>query len=160
MSPLARTSRLSRIATTLVVAGALLGLSAYPAAAAGNPIGPNQFFSGLVNGRHSQAIVRVACPGPISHGHPFGNQPLEVIQASPVPGGFTGSAATSIVAYFAPAATAQPVVTFTKYGVKMAIPTSLTLPCSGQGRVVFSPQPFSPTARADMVTVTFENPLA
>jgi hypothetical protein len=102
-----------RIVSTLLVAGALLGLAAGPAAgpaaAAGSTVGPHQYFAGLVNGRHSQAAVLVACPGPIipgQTGHPFANQPLEVLQAVAVPGGFTGSAANRIVAYFAPQAAA------------------------------------------------------
>jgi hypothetical protein len=146
---------MSRIATALVIAGALVGLSAGPASA-GTPIGPNQYFAGLVNGRHSHATVTMICPGPARTGHPRANQPLEVLLTPTQVGGFTGSAATSIVASFAPSSVSQQTVTFKEYGVKQNIPTSFILPCGGTGPLIFSPQPFD-HGRADVITVTFVN---
>src|SRR5207247_1836768 len=46
-------------------------------------------------------------------------------------------------------------VQFTHYGVAQSIPTSLELPCAGQGLVIFSPEPSSSTARPATVTVNY-----
>lgn len=43
------------------------------AMAQGAPIGPNQFFIGLVNGNHTNALIYMVCPGPSfsgQTGHP------------------------------------------------------------------------------------------
>lgn len=140
--------------TALVAAAAGLVLTSGTAAAQ-QSIGPNQAFSGVLNGYAANAPVYVICPGPIfptSKGHPIGNQSWQVVLGGP---GFTGSVATRIVATFAADSSAP--VTFTAYRAPKAIPTSLLLPCSGSGLAVFTPAPASPTARSATVTVRFIN---
>ena len=140
----------------LALVGVTAGLALTTgSAAAQQPIGPNQPFSGVVNGSTANAPVYVICPGPVtltSRGHPAGNQSWQV-----VPGGmgFTGSAGTRVVATFAADSSAP--VTFTEYGVPQPIPTSLLLPCSGTGLAVFTPRPTSATAKPATVTVHFIN---
>ena len=137
------------VSVVVVLVAALTGV-----AAAGFPIRPHQHFGGLVNGRSANVTVAMACFGPIrpgQTGHPMANQPLEVIQGPY--GGYTGSLGKSVVARFRedPSVAVQ----FTHYGVTQLIPTSLELPCGGQGLVVFSPEPSSPTAKAATVTVNY-----
>lgn len=124
------------------------------------PIGPNQFFNGKVNGKHTNAVVYVVCPGPSfsgQTGHPESGQNVSVTQTTPAtPGGFTGSLANSIVASFVSSTTAAGIV-LKDYDTPGAIPTSLVLPCAGTGNVTFNPEPTSPTAKSDVVTVTFIN---
>jgi hypothetical protein len=152
---MARSSLLLTVAVTAVLAAA-----AAPAHAA-DPIGPNQYFEGLVNGQADQAIVRMVCAGPVRPfqlGRPAPGQTVAVRRASasaPTAVGFTGSAAREIVAFFSPSASNAPEVRLTEYGVAAAIPTSFLLPCTGTGRVFFSASPPSSTARPDAVAVTF-----
>ena len=42
-----------------------------------------------------------------------------------------------------------------RFGRAEAIPVSLSLPCSGSGDVVFSPEPSSPTAHSATVAVSY-----
>jgi hypothetical protein len=158
--------RLSRL--LLVPATAALALAALPSVAAGAspaqdpvPIRPNQFFTGLVNGHPpGQAVIYVICPGPITHGHPIGNQPVEVRPAVPTSTtdlGYTGSAGRRITASLRSSPTVIPLATFTNYFVKAYIPTSITVPCSGTGTVAFVPSPGSANARTATLTVTFLN---
>jgi len=65
--------------------------------------------------------------------------------------GFTGPAANKIEAFFGapppPPMTVHPVtgsITFYRYAVAKAIPTSLLLPCGGTGKVYFVPLPMTP----------------
>ncbi|WP_042378209.1 hypothetical protein [Streptacidiphilus melanogenes] len=156
---------------TTATAAAALGLATAlatavaPAARAAGvvdpaPIGPNQFFTGLVNGTATGAAIQMACFGPVTAGetgHPLAGQTVEVLP-SPASGtvdvGYTGSAATGIVANFGPASTTLP-VTLGYYAVKVAIPTSLVLPCAGTGTVAFVPEPGSATARSAILTVRY-----
>jgi hypothetical protein len=144
---------MSAVASTVVAV-------ATPAAAA-DPIGPNQYFVGLVNGRTAQSSIRVACLGPVrpgALGRPVPGQTVMVRLApwtGPTPMGFTGSAARAIVALLSPSATNDPSVTMTEYNVAAPIPTHITLPCTGTGQVFFFARPTSPTARATGVEVTF-----
>jgi len=125
-------------------------------------IGPNQHFVGLVNGKSTKATVVVACPGPISigrTGHPVGGtiavEPPSTVASTT---GYTGSRGRSVIATFVvpvPVTTTS-AVTFTHYG-SQAIPSTLLLPCSGSGTVVFAPTPTSNTAKNASVGVTFEN---
>ncbi|MGH3795913.1 MAG: hypothetical protein ACRDSP_13610 [Pseudonocardiaceae bacterium] len=144
---------------------AILTATAVPAFAAGAidpaPIGPDEYFSGLVNGQTGQASIQMGCFGPIhpgQTGHPFAGQTVEVI---PVAGptsrdiGFTGSAATAIDATFPPPSTTSLPVVLHDYAVTEQIPTSLVLPCFGRGVVTFVPDPTSRTARTATVQVTF-----
>jgi hypothetical protein len=154
----ARVSR-SSLLLTLVVAGILAATTA-PAHAA-DPIGPNQYFEGLVNGQADHSTVRIVCLGPIRPGmlgRPAPGQSVAVRHASssaPTAVGFTGSAAREIVAFFSPSASNAPEVRLTEYGLAVPIPPSFLLPCTGTGRVQFSATPPSSTARPDTVVVTF-----
>jgi len=125
-------------------------------------IGPNQHFIGLVNKKSTRAIIKMACPLPLSTasmGHPLGGQTVAVEPPSTVAGssGYTGTRGRSIVASFVavvPLTTATSTVTFTRYG-SLPIPTTLLLPCSGSGTVVFAPVPTSKTAENATVSVTY-----
>jgi hypothetical protein len=122
------------------------------------PIGPNQYFYGLVNDHAGQASVLMGCAGPSQTGHPLAGQTVKVLPA-PTPTtsdlGFTGSAAHALAVRFpGPTVTDNPVI-LRDYAVSAPIPTSLTLPCSGSGKVAFVPEPTSPTAHTATVTVTF-----
>jgi hypothetical protein len=129
------------------------------------PVGPNMFFTALVNGKSANAVVTVVCPGPVtgtSTGHPISGQTLEVLTVLPpvtTTVGYTGSAAHSIDAIFSapPSASVNPPVVLTSFFAPVPIPTTLNLPCSGSGVVSFVPIPTSPTARGVAVTVTFVN---
>lgn len=150
-----------RTSTALLViaatATAMFG-GATAATAQGLPIGPNQFFIGQVNGNHANAVIYMVCPGPSfpgQTGHPESGQNVSVTQSSTTTGGFTGSLANSIVVSFTPAATEG--ITLKYYDTPAAIPTTLLLPCAGTGKVTYNPEPTSPTAKPDVVTVTFIN---
>jgi hypothetical protein len=164
-----RTSKgalMKRIAMSLLSVGVAAGvaMAAAPAGAAGPPIGPNQLFDGFVNHHRPEAIILVACPGPIGPGrtgHPLAGQSLSVLPSVDVVGGFTGSRGDAVKAeLLLPAASTATgfSVRFNNYGTK-AIPVGGTLPCSGKGVVAFVPRPGSKTARADHVVVTFVSPL-
>jgi hypothetical protein len=133
-------------------------------ASAAAPIRPHQHFVGLINGSTGTpqpATIRMACFGPIQPGqtgHPFGGQTVAVQRvAATANSGFTGDRTTSIGAFFGPpppSGTSASYVDFTTYGQK-ALPTSLTLPCSGSGKVSFVPLPVDPTSRDFVVPVRF-----
>lgn len=134
------------------------------------PIGPNEYFSGLVNGSTgvtSAAVIQTNCFGPVQPGqtgHPLAGQSVEVELAQPPVSangdiGFTGNA-TSITAFLSwpfPASTTptQLVAKFSDYYVKEPIPVTLTVPCGGQGAVTFTPASSSTTGRPATVVVTF-----
>jgi hypothetical protein len=144
----------------LTVAVAAVLAAAAPAQAA-DPIGPNQYFEGLVNGQPHQATVRIVCLGPVRPGQlgrPAPGQTVAVRRGSPsgpTAVGFTGTAAREIVAFFGPSASNAPEVRLTEYGVAVPIPTWFLLPCTGVGGVRFSATPPSGTARPHTVGVTF-----
>ena len=125
------------------------------------PIGPNEYFSGFINGHPpGKAVIKVICPGPANTGHPAGNQKIEVKTApagSTADVGFTGSAGKRITATLAPTPATTILASFTSFFVPKKIPTSITVPCSGAGSVVFTPSPGSPTAKSAALTVTFLN---
>jgi hypothetical protein len=155
-------SRLRRSAMFAAVCLCLTGLAALasPAiASADNSIGPNQFFFGMINGHVADAPIFMRCVGPIhpgETGHPMPNQSMVVHpEAGPLPGGYTGSAANRIFAYIVLPTPIPQGVNLTHYGVKVGIPTTFTLPCSGRGTVNFSPRPTSPTAQSELLSVTF-----
>jgi len=142
----------------VVAAGAALALTTGSAWAA-QSVGPNQVFTGVVNGSTSDATVTVVCPGPVgpaSRGRPF-NDSWQVVEGTGK--GFTGSAAKEIVASISGTTSSGAVTTstFTQYGVPQSFPSGLMLPCMGTGLAVFTPQPPSPTSRASTVTVRFVN---
>jgi hypothetical protein len=135
------------------------------------PIGPNQLFAALVNHRTgglSPVVITVVCPGPVQAGqtgHPTSGQSVGVIPAPASVGnyGYTGSSASRIGAFFgapppASGTAASSYVQFRYYRVAKPIPTSLELPCSGSGQVIFVPLPVvGPDARSVSVPVVFEN---
>ena len=126
------------------------------------PIGPNEYFSGYINGHPpGAAVIRVVCPGPVQKtGHPAGNQHIEVKTASPISTfdlGYTGSAGNTITAALAPAASTSILASFKAYFVPKLISTKILVPCSGTGTVVFAPSPGSSTAMSAKLPVKFLN---
>ncbi len=164
-------SRRAMVAGSVVLALTLTFTAAVGATAGATThrrIRPHQYFSGLVNGstgQESPAIVKMVCPGPTNGGtgHPLEGQTVEVTRAAAAVGGagYTGTSGTSVSVFFGvlpPTGSAIGQVTFTRYGVKMAIPTSVTLPCSGSGVVGFLPFPrIPPISRAATVPVEYAN---
>jgi hypothetical protein len=149
------------VATALGVTLAATASAAVRPAQDPVPIDPNQYFSGFINGSPpGAAVIKVNCPGPITTGHPVGNQPVEV-EPAPAPTGndigFTGSKGRKITAslFYGPAVVV--IDSFTSYFVPKNIPTNITVPCSGSGTVVFAPSPGSKTARSATLPVTFLN---
>jgi hypothetical protein len=143
-------------AVAFTCALAAIALAA-PAAAESASVEPNQHFMGVVNGNHSGAVVYVACPGPGQpggRGRPTGDQSLAAIRVDSGPGD-TGASAKRIVVVFRDDRSAR--VSLRTYGLAEPIPTSLELPCSGTGKVRFTPWPKGAGAVADVVTVTYEN---
>jgi hypothetical protein len=130
------------------------------------PIGPNQLFTGIVNGASTNAVIRTDCVGPIAvgqTGHPVPNQYVEVSAgpsaSSIVSVGDTGSAGNSVIVVLNGGSSVTPTQTVLfgtlhDYVVHLPIPTGITVPCSGPGNVVFLPSPTSPTARSATVNVT------
>lgn len=142
----------------------LVALSA-PAAAADSPptfpILPNQYFSGVVNGKSDAAVVTTVCPGPVAgNGHPAGGQTLSVTRAyatTTANVGNTGARGTSVAAAPVTGSTLNVPVVFTEYLRASALPTAWTVPCDGYGRIAFTPQPDSYGAITAYVTVRFVN---
>lgn len=173
----ARLRALFSTAAALALAGALA-----PAAHADVvfPVGPNDYFTATVNGgpsptAYAEPVIKVACPGPVTPGelgHPISGQTVEadeLFPPSPVSGsqvGFTGSAAKEIDAIITwpdvsptsgiPTYSAPPIV-INYFDLAYQIPTTLNLPCGGNGVVSFVPIPTSSTARGVAVQVLFEN---
>jgi len=139
-----------------------VGLASPSGAGPTSAIGPNQHYLGYVNGKHSQAVIHVACPGPAGGhrtGPPVGRQTVNLKRVSSG-GGYTGSLAHQrIWAQFG--RDALHVVGFTSYNTPKAIPNGLRLPCDGTGTVTFTTcfgtLPCSSSAKDDTVRVTFEN---
>jgi hypothetical protein len=142
-----------------------------PAAAAVN-VGPNQFFTGVINSHDGNTItpitIRMACFGPVTPGetgHPMAGQTLAVHQLFPPTTtagslGFTGNDA-EIGVFFNVLPPGTPRGSFTTtpifkhYDVSKPLPTSLTLPCGGTGTVYFTPIPVVPPSRTANVPVVF-----
>jgi hypothetical protein len=147
----------------LIAGGAL----AAPAHAAS--VGPHQYFYGQVFGAASatatQDVIVVACAGPVATGHPVPGQSVAVQLAVPSATslGFTGNFGTQINADLIWARGSVTVVThvatFISYGVKMPIPTSITVPCGGSGVMSFAPSPNPDNSgKPSDVNVTFQSP--
>jgi hypothetical protein len=156
-----------RIARGVLVAAAatgLLGLSLAAPSAAGAPIKAGQHFDGRVNGRHHSAIVHAVCPGPSSTGHVAAQQTMSVEHVAKGHG-YTGLF-DHVYAWFQPASggPAPTQLRFTHYASPRAIPTSIVVPCSGTGDVVFSSCPYLAPCAAGWVTddvkVKFESSTA
>jgi hypothetical protein len=156
-----------RALAILGVSAALAGVAvACPAAGAENAVGPDQAFVGRVNGSFGDAAVKVICAGPgARRGHPAPGQQLAVLSPPPpvaagtvVSVGQTGTRGRAIIARFSDDASVA--TRFGHYFAEMAIPTSLSLPCGGEGRVVFRAVPSSVSARPSVVSVRYVNPAA
>jgi len=146
------------ITTAGILAGGMTAIAPAALADVTSPIGPNQVFHGLVNGVHDKAQIRVVCPGPAFPGQTVSGQTIAVAPgaSSSSTGGYTGSAAISIIAGFLASATTN-MFRFTDYNAPQPIPTSILVPCSGTDKIRFTPEPTSSTARSDDVVVTFVN---
>jgi hypothetical protein len=163
-----------RLPLTLSLACLLLAFAPAVTAAASPvtvPVGPDQFFGGLVNGSNGSTNapvpIQTSCIGPITPGetgHPLSGQTVEVVLANSAGSsieGYTGSAATSIIAdlIWSPTPTGptyvEQVATFTSYDVIEPIPVTITVPCGGDGVMSFVPNPGSSTARPANVPVVF-----
>jgi hypothetical protein len=154
--------KLRRWSIPLGVTAALLA-GAAPAAAAdvADPIGPNQFYVGQVNGLSEAARIAVVCDRPADPGsiaHPVAGQTVTVLPVSgPIDreAGFTGSAGKVIGVGLAGSDTVAPPVVLRLYTEVAKIPTSLVTPCGGTGTMMFAASPASSTARTASVKVTF-----
>lgn len=146
-----------------VAAAAVVAIPA--GAAAATAIGPNQYFVGNVNGATTSATILVGCFGPVtpgSTGHPLPNQYVYATQVSSSTTtnvGYTGTSANALVVSLSlltpwGATGTYLIGTVTAYGTKLAIPTTLDLPCSATGNAVFTPTPTSSSAKPARVSVT------
>jgi hypothetical protein len=151
-------------ALALAVLGGTAGLASAGAAAASPlPIAPHQTFVGQVNGVTIDAVIKVGCFGPgtpTSTGHPLEGQDVSVqLVSGGAPGtatvGYTGESADRVRVAFNTSVSAAPITEIKAYGLAVAIPQSLDLPCSGTGTLVFAPAPTSSTAQPATVDVTF-----
>jgi hypothetical protein len=155
-------SRLGRVAAAaalcLTVAAITLAPGALASSAGPTRIGPHQYFAGIVNGKYDDATVKVVCGGPASFGRALPGQTIGVTSPPVVASnaGYTGSRARSIVATVPGSATAVSVL-FKRYNHAAEFPTNINLPCSGTGRLIFTPVPGSPSARSATLTVTYAN---
>ena len=161
--------RRTLVGISLVVVAAVLIIPGVSGATTHVKVGPKQTFDGLVNGSTgtpTPAIIKVACPGPSTVGrtaHPLPGQTVEVRLATSTVArsGHAGDHASSIGVFFGPPppGSAGPgEVSFARYGVPKAIPTSLSFPCSGIGVVTFIPFPNNPaTFRSASVPVVYGN---
>jgi hypothetical protein len=154
-----RQSRWARAVVAVAIAvPAALFVGTAAAGAGTQPIGPNQHFLGLVNGKNVGAVVFTVCGGPVSLGRtgpPAGGQHLSVAQIASG-GGYTASANTVFAQFSSDPAH---VFVFHDYGTDEALPPTLKVPCDGTGTVTFSPcfdtLPCPVGARADVVSVRF-----
>lgn len=161
--------RIGAVFGLMILAGSVLAL---PAGATGT-VGPNQYFTGVINGHAGNTVVpitiRMACFGPVrpgETGHPMAGQTLAVHRLYPPAAtagslGFTGKDAEIGVFFNAlPPVTPSSAATgttpiFHRYDVSKPLPTSLTLPCGGSGSVYFTPIPVVPPSRSATVPVEF-----
>lgn len=151
-------------ASTVVGVAAVVALSfATPAVASPIPVGPNQFFIGVVNDATTDARIDVVCNPSGKSGHPLAGQSVAVLPASgsaTTPTGFTGATGKVIGVGLGATADPQPVLQLGVYQVRQPIPTSVVTPCGGSGVVSFIPAPASATSRPATVKVTFVSVVA
>jgi hypothetical protein len=155
--------RIYRLRLTLIAA-ACLGTVVAPLAATGAPIGPSQHFAGRVNGQTSIATVHTVCPGPGTAGQ-FGSiasgQTVSVHRVASGHG-YTGLF-SQVYAWFVQneSLNGHHAAVITTYRTKVAIPTSVRVPCDGTGRVEFSSCPYLAPCAAGweptFVRVRYEN---
>lgn len=156
-----------------------LGLAVAPAASAATaataathpaqdpiPIGPNQYFKGILNGHPpGTAMLFVSCGPGAATGHPVAGQKLWVKEIPPPTStsgdvGYTGSKGKGVTATLGTPTLTAVLAHFTGYLVKVNFPTALTVPCSGKGSISFAPAPTSATAHTAKLTITFGPPPA
>ncbi len=160
--------RVGAVLGLMILAGSVMALPA----GATVKVGPNQFFTGVINGHDGNTAtpiaIRMACFGPVTPGetgHPMAGQTLAVHRLFPPtvtagPLGFTGNDA-EIGVFFnvpppvTPGGAATTAVIFKRYDVSKRLPTALTLPCGGTGTVYFTPIPVIPPSRTATVPVEF-----
>jgi len=160
-------STASRIALAssvmLIVAGAL----ATPATADSGQVGAKQYFYGEFFGLTSATppdVIQVSCAGAATTGNPVAGQYVAAHEIFPPIAssyGYTGNSGTEIDVTLATSSGAAPPIfaTLTYYDTKAEIPTSLTVPCSGSGILVFAPSPDTDgSGIASDVDVTFVSP--
>jgi len=165
-----------RIAVVLSIPMVALTAATQTAGAA-QKVGPNQYFTGVINGTDGNTVtpiaIQMACFGPLrpgETGHPMEGQTLAVHQLFPPTVtstlGKTGNDSSIDVFFGAPppatplgasAHTAVKTIRFVHYDKSKGLPTSLTLPCSGTGTVWFVPIPVVPPSQAAAVPVEFES---
>jgi hypothetical protein len=136
-----------------------LGMAQSPVSDAAS-VEPNQRFLGLVDGDHNDAVLYVFCPGPTFPGQTGDATGGQYVAALLLPstaggGGSTGPSATHIVVRFSDDPSVS--VNLFAYGVAKALPSGLSVPCSGHGKVMFTPAPKGSGAAPDSVTVSYEN---
>jgi hypothetical protein len=149
----------------LITAACVVGSATIPASAGGPPVRPHQHFIGLINGRTGRShrvVIQMACFGAIrpgETGHPMSHQTITVLKvaARHAHAGYTGTG-TFIGAFFGappPAPSSASYVAFHRY-LTRKLPTSLELPCAGNGTVTFVALPLNFHSRSFEVPVTFE----
>jgi hypothetical protein len=159
--------RIAIASAAVAVAGGVLAL---PAAAQAGTVGPKQYFQGEVFGvvaSNAQDVIEVACASSAAAtGHPLPGQSVAVHQIFPpvtASPGYTGNFGTKIAADLiwsrGTISVLIPIATLTTYDAPAAIPTSITVPCSGSGVMSFSPSPDPDgTGRSASVNITFVSP--
>ena len=156
------TSRIAAAAASALIASAALAVPAQ----AGTSVGPHQYFIGQVFGVSTTStpnVIGVACAGPSATGHPDAGQTVEVSMPVTTPTflGYTGNSAVEIDADLSfpqgSVVVVTRIATFTSYDLKLPIPTSITVPCSGSGVMSFTPYP-DDSGRSFNVKVTFQSP--
>jgi hypothetical protein len=154
----------ARITTASASALIVIGVIAAASPALAVSVGPHQYFTGQVFGAVKQSVIDVACAGPATTGHPVAGQSVETdLVLPPVTSttGYTGNLAveidTALIYSTGPTLVKIPIATFTQYFVKLPIPTSITVPCTGSGVMTFSPYPLD-SGTPSNVSVTFESP--
>ncbi|WP_031521787.1 hypothetical protein [Streptomyces sp. NRRL F-5123] len=156
--------RNSGIVAAVALLGGAIGTSSAAAAQVDPlPIRPHQTFVGQVNGATIGAVIQVGCFGPVSGtstGHPMAGQSVSVqLVSGSTPAqarvGYTGESADHVLVAFGNPTSAAPATEIKAYGVKVAIPQDLNLPCYGTGTVGFVPAPTSATAQPATVDVTY-----
>jgi hypothetical protein len=158
---------MTRTFAAVAMTAMLIAFAGVPAGAQ-QPIGPNQHFSGRVNGTAAgtSAVVYTVCAGPVWAGRTgpvAGGQTLSVVRAKRGHG-YTGPFA-QIYAWFVPqqpaTTTAPAQLKFISYNAPQGIPASVQVPCDGTGQVEFSSCPYlAPCAYGwvpDYVSVRFVN---
>ncbi len=124
----------------------------------GGEIGPNQRFSGLVNGHRDGAVVHTVCGGPVWEGR---TGPVASGQTLSVTRDTRGNGETGAYrSVFAQPRYSGSVVIFSTYDEPRQWPAGLEVPCDGKGTVAFL-QCFGIIActsgSPDLVSVTFVN---